>query len=146
LFVYLDDILITFNPFPYPVARGRPSRWTSSPSSHGNTTVLTIVDRFPKLSTLSLNQNYLQPRKSLSFSPSMFSVSPRILFWTEAHGLSPRFGKRSVTLWGQLSVCPLDTTPSSMVKLSVQTRVWKPPSDASPHLTPPPGVHSYHGL
>ncbi|KAK2891484.1 hypothetical protein Q8A73_017149 [Channa argus] len=96
----------------------------------------------PKMSTLSPCQNYLQPLKQLSFSPSMFSVSMEsltILFRTVAHSLSPRFGRPFVRLWGQPSVCLSGSTPNPMARLSVQTRVWKPPSDATPHLTPPPG-------
>ncbi|KAK2912262.1 hypothetical protein Q8A73_006375 [Channa argus] len=86
---------------------------TGLPPTHGNTTILTIIDRFSKavhfVPLPKLQYNYLQPLKQLSFSPSMFSVSMEsltILFWTVAHSLSLRFGRRSVTLWGQPSVCP----------------------------------------
>ncbi|KAK2922284.1 hypothetical protein Q8A73_001769 [Channa argus] len=122
---------------------------TGLPPSHGNTTILTIIDRFsnavhfvplPKLPTATETAELLTQHVLRLHGIPHDIVSDR----------GPQFvsqvWKAFCNALGQPSVCPPGSTPNSMAKLSVQTRVWKPPSDASLHLTPPPGVHSFHGL
>lgn len=121
---------------------------TDLPPSEGNTTILTIVDRFSKavhFVPLPKLPSALETTNLLVLMFFNFMVSLKTLFQTGAPSSLPKCGKRFVRPWEPLPASLLVITPRLTARRNRQIKTWNPPCVVWLPVSLPPGPPICHG-
>eukprot|EP00063_Salmo_salar_P020107 XP_013994942.1 PREDICTED: uncharacterized protein LOC106568803 [Salmo salar] len=113
------------------------------PPSDGNTTILTVVDRFSKAAHFIPLPKLPSPKETaqLMVQP-VFRIHRLPVAWSPIAVLSsyPGSGRHSAPSWGRLPACPLVLIHSLTASWRKQIRIWRRLFVASSPPIPPPGA------
>ena len=122
---------------------------TGLPTSRGNTTILTLVDRFSKMVhfvALPKLPSAAETADLLVRHVVRLHGFPKTSFLTVGPSSPPGSGEPSARALGPRSTYRRDTIPRPMGRQSGLIRLWRRHFAVSPPVTPPPRACTFPGL